>query len=153
MAGNASAVRAFSDPYRLRALPNDEIFFWSKSVDNSRLVRQADPAAKGECWSALGAAAVLLLVGGSIIAPQVASVLAGYQLEALKSEYKTLVDQKRDLETKEAGLLSPERLNELAKANSMTNPDADQVFHLENQASAGSFAKAATPAAASGQSQ
>jgi len=146
VAGNMSAVRAYSDPFRLRGLPNDELFFWSKSVDNSRLVRQADPNARGECWSALGAAAILLLVGASIIAPQVASVLAGYQLETLKAEYKDLVGQKRALETKEAALLSPEHLNELARANSMTNPDADQVFHLETQASAGSYARVQSPA-------
>ncbi len=138
------AMRAASDPFRLRNLPADHLFMYSKSVDNSRLVRQADPAARGECWSALAAAAVLLLVVGSIVAPQVASVLAGYQVESLKAEYKTLVDQKRDLETKEAGLLSPERLNDLAKANSLVNPDTDQVFHLENQAP-GSFAKVDAP--------
>lgn len=144
-AGNAAALRAYSDPCRLRNLPNDHIFFFSKSVDNSRLVRQADPAARGECWSALSAAAVLLLIFGSIVAPQVASVLAGYQIESLRAEYKTLVDQKRSLETLEASMLSPERLNELAAANKMTNPDPEQVFHLENQASAGSFAKAGSP--------
>ena len=103
----SDTVRAQADPFLLRALPNDDIYFYSKKIDNSRVVRQADPEARGECWSAVGAAGVLLMLGASIIAPHVGSVLAGYKLEALKQERQTLIDQKRDLEVKEAGLLSP----------------------------------------------
>ena len=37
------------------------------------------PRPTGQCWSAVSAAAVLLMIAGSIIAPNVASVLAGYK--------------------------------------------------------------------------
>jgi hypothetical protein len=124
-------ARAQAEPFRLRALPNDDIYFYSKKIDNQRLVRQADPDARGECWSAVGAAGVLLMLGASIIAPHVGSILAGYKLESLKQERQTLVDQKRDLEVKEAGLVSPERLNGLARARSLTSPASDQVIHLD----------------------
>ena len=130
-----------------RAMPNDDIYFYSKSIDNSRVVRQQDPSARGECWSAVGAAAVLMMLAVSIIAPHVASILAGYKLEALKQEQQSLVDQKRELDVREAALLSPVRLNELAKARNLTNPASDQVYHLENQAREGSFARVETPAA------
>ena len=125
------AVRVQSDPFQLRALPNDDIYFYSKKIDNSRVIRQADPGARGECWSAVGAAGVLLMLGASIIAPHVGSVLAGYKLEALKQERQTLIDQKRDLEVKEAGLLSPARLNALAQSRKLTSPASDQVIHLD----------------------
>ncbi len=125
------SVRVQSDPFQLRALPNDDIYFYSKKIDNSRVIRQADPGARGECWSAVGAAAILLVLGGSIIAPHVGSVLAGYKLEALKQERQTLIDQKRDLEVKEAGLLSPARLNALAQTRKLTSPASDQVIHLD----------------------
>jgi hypothetical protein len=148
IAARSSVVRAESDPFRLRAMPNDDIYFFSKSIDNSRVVRQQDPSAKGECWSAVGAAAVLLMLGASIIAPHVGSILAGYKLQALKQEQQSLVDQKRELEVREAALLSPVRLNELAKARNLTNPGSDQVIHLENQAREGNFARVETPAAA-----
>ena len=138
-------VRAEMDPFRLRALPNDGIYFYSKRIDNSRVVRQADPAARGECWSAVGAVGVLLMLGASVIAPHVGSVLAGYKLEALKNERQTLLDQKRDLEVKEAGLLSPERLNNLAKVRSLGSPVGDQVIHLDTSASEGSFARNEVP--------
>src|ERR1700729_3369186 len=123
--------RAQADPFRLRALPNDDIYFYSKKIDNSRVVRQADPESRGECWSAVGAAGVLLMLGASIIAPHVGSVLAGYKLEALKTERQSLLDQRRDLDVKEAGLLSPERLNNVARARSLTSPASDQVIHLD----------------------
>jgi len=124
-------VRAQSDPFMLRALPNDDIYFYAKKIDNSRVVRQADPAARGECWSAVGAAGVLLMLGASIIAPHAGSVIEGYKLEALKQERQTLINERRDLEVKEAGLLSPERLNALALARKLTSPAADQVIHLD----------------------
>ncbi len=130
-------TRAQSDPFMLRALPNDDIYFYAKRIDNSRVVRQADPAARSECWSAVGAAAVLLVLGASIITPQAGSVLAGYKLEALKHERQTLLDQKRDLDVKEATLLSPSRLNALALARKLSNPGADQVIHLDNVATEG----------------
>lgn len=143
-ANAASGVR--DDIFALRALPNDSIYFYSKKIDNSRIVRQADPNARGQCWAAVGAAGVLLMIGASIIAPHVGSVLAGYKLESLKQERQTLMDQKRALEVKEATLLSPERLNELAQARSLGTPAANQVVHLENAAAEGSFARNRVPA-------
>jgi len=146
MADRYSAARAEADPYRLRGMPADDIYFYSKKIDNSRIVRQADPEARGECWSAVGAAGVVLMLLASIIAPHVGSVLAGYKLEALKQERQTLLDQKRDLEVKEAGLLSPERLNDLARVRSLATPGSDQVIHLDTQAVEGSFARIENPA-------
>ena len=150
-ADRTTRVRAQSDPFRLRALPNDDVYFYSKRIDNSRVVRQADPAARGECWSAVGAAGILLMLGASIIAPHVASVLAGYKLESLKAERQTLIDQKRELEVREAGLLSPERLNDLAKARNLTSPAVDQIIHLDNPSADGTFAKNQAPVPARGQ--
>jgi hypothetical protein len=129
--------RAQADPFMLRALPNDDIYFYAKRIDNSRVVRQADPAAGSQCWSAVGAAAVLLVLAASVIAPQAGSVLAGYKLEALKHERQTLLDQKRDLDVKEAALLSPSRLNALALARKLASPGADQVIHLDTTAAEG----------------
>jgi hypothetical protein len=141
-------TRTQADPFTLRALPNDAIYFYSKKIDNSRVIRQADPEARGECWSAVGAAGVLLMLGVSIIAPHVGSVLAGYKLEALKQEKQTLVNQRRDLDVREAGLLSPERLNDLARVRSLASPGSDQVIHLDVPQAEGSFARNQAPAGA-----
>ncbi len=140
-------VRAQADPFKLRALPNDNIYFYAKRVDNSRVVRQADPGARGECWSAVGAAGILLLLGASIIAPHAGAVLEGYKLESLKQERQTLLNERRDLDVREAELLSPERLNALAEKHSLTTPAGDQVIHLDAAAPTdASFASNRAPA-------
>ena len=38
-------LRAERDPFQLRALPQEDVFFYCKKIDNSRLVREADPQA------------------------------------------------------------------------------------------------------------
>jgi len=143
-----NTVRAQSDPLVLRALPNESVYFCAKRIDNSRVVRQADPGARGECWSAVGAAGVLLMLGASIIAPHAGAVLEGYKLEKLRTERQTLLNERRDLEVREAELLSPERLNALAQKHSLTSPAGDQVFHLDVQPSRASFASNKLPARA-----
>lgn len=139
-----------SDPYVLRGLPNDGVFFYSKKIDNSRLIRQADPGASDECWSAVGAGALLLMLGVSIVAPHVALVRAGYQLEKAKADRQTLLDQRRDLEVREAVLLSPSRLNNIAKERNLTSPMSSQVFHLDGQNPPGNLASNQTPAVPGG---
>ena len=147
--GSDSGIRE-SDPYALRGLPNDSVFFYSKKIDNSRLVRQADPGASDECWSAVGAGALLLMLGVSIVAPHVALVRAGYQLEAAKAERQVLLDQRRELQVREAGLLSPGRLNEIAKEHNLTSPLSSQIVHLDGQNPQGNRASNQTPAVPGG---
>jgi len=133
------------DPYALRGLPNDKLYFYSKKVDNSRMVRQADPGANDECWSAVGAGALLLMLGVSIVAPHVALVRAGYRLEAAKAERQVLLDQSRELEVREAGLLSPARLNDIAQKRNLTSPVSSQIVHLLGQNGQGNLARIQTP--------
>jgi hypothetical protein len=144
-AARAREVQNQQDTCLLRALPNDGIYFYSKRIDNARVVRQADPEARGECWSAVGAAGILLVLGASIIAPHVGSVLAGYKLEALKQERQSLINQRRDLEVREAGLLSPSRLNDLARLRSLASPVSGQVIHLDAPSVDGNFARNQAP--------
>ena len=144
-----STSRAQPDPFTLRTLPNDGIYFYANKIDNSRVVRQADPGARGECWSAVGAAGILLLLGASIIAPHAGAVLEGYKLETLKQEQATLINERRDLDVREAELLSPGRLNALAEKHSLTSPVGDQVIHLDVPASTdASLASSRFPAGA-----
>ena len=147
-AERVATVRAESDPFRLRALPNDDIYFYCKRIDNSRIVRQEDPAAGTQCWSAVGAAGIVFMIGASLIAPLVASVLEGYKIENLKQERQALLDQNRALDVREAALLSPGRLNELARARNLTSPAASQIVHLDNPSLDGTFAKNQAPSAA-----
>jgi hypothetical protein len=127
-AGLSHSVR---DPYQLRVLPCEDVFFYSKKIDNSRLVRQPDPRARGACWSAIGAAFLVLALLTGVLAPGAANTLAGYKLEALRAEERRLVDQRRVLELREAELVSPGRLEALARGQNLVIPAAGQTVRLE----------------------
>ncbi len=122
------------DPFGLRSLPYEDVFFYCKRIDNSRLVREPDPKAPNACWSAVGVASVILALLLGVLAPNVASTLSGYRLESLRSEQRQLLDERRTLELQEAELLSPARLDQLAKDQDMVAPSAGQVVHLERGA-------------------
>ena len=56
---------------------------------------------------------------------------AGYQVQALKQERQRLIDERSTLEVQEAALLSPARLEKLAKAQRLLEPAPGQVIHLD----------------------
>lgn len=114
----------------LRALPNEDLHLYIKRIDNSRLVRQASPKEAGDCWSTIGAVSAVAIVMITTLAPGVAGVMAGYQIEALKQERQKLLNEQRGLEVEEARLLSTERLEQLAREQNMITPASGQVFHL-----------------------
>jgi hypothetical protein len=135
-AGRLVRVRAERDPYQLRPLPNDDIFFYCKKIDNSRLVREADPKARGACWGAIGAACLMVALLTSAFFPTVATTLSGYKLEALRVEERHLLAERLNLDLQEAELLSPARLDKLAKENNLVTPSSDQVVHLDAKSDA-----------------
>ena len=126
-----AALRAEPDPFLLRALPHEDVFFYSKRIDNSRLVREADPQARGACWSAICAASVALVLLTSLLAPSVAGTLAGYKLESLRAQEQKLLTERRVLELQEAALLRLDRLEKLARAQNLVAPRSEQIVHLE----------------------
>lgn len=125
-AGHATAVA-------VRAFANDDIYFYVKRHDNSRIVRQEDPKAGGTCWRLIGsvAAAAALLV--SALLPSAYGLLAGYQIQTLKNESKRLEVERAALELQEAKLLSPERMERLAREQQFSDPDAQKVVYLESR--------------------
>ena len=128
------AETARPNSYLLRALPNEDIFFHVKRVDNSRVVREADPRAKAECWSSIGAVCAVAAVLITSLAPGVAGITAGYQIQALKQERQRLLDERRGLEVQEARLRGSQRLHQLAKDQNMGSPKADQMVRLNSSA-------------------
>jgi hypothetical protein len=132
-ATRSNRLRPVRDPFQLRALPHEHLFIYNKRIDNSRLVREPDPKSRGACWSAIGAACVLAVLLTSAFAPSVATTIAGYKLEALRIEERRLLEENRGLDLQEAELLSPARLDQLARDNNLVAPTSGQVFHLEDK--------------------
>ena len=124
-------VRADADQYyKLRALPNEDVYFFVKRIDNSRVVRQADPRAQTRGFRLIGgavAAAVLLI---STLLPSAYGLMAGYKLHNLQQENQRLAIERATLELEEATLVSPERLLEIAKMQRFIDPAPETVVHL-----------------------
>jgi hypothetical protein len=119
------------DPLALQGLPNDDVFLWSKRIDNSRLVRQADAHARGE-WSAIaGAGVAALLVGGLMIAPGVTSVMDSYKIQDLKREQAQLRNEQRKLDVQEELMINAALLDKMAPGHNLARPAADQVIRLQ----------------------
>ena len=73
-------------------------------------------------------ACTFLLV--ALLWPNVYGMLAGYRIEALKGEQQRLLAERASLELDEARLLSPEKLEELARTQAFIDPAPDQVVYL-----------------------
>jgi hypothetical protein len=128
-----TAVRAERDPFQLRPLPFEDLVFDWKRIDNSRLVREADPQSRGRCLSVIGVAGMALAMIVAVAAPRVANTLQGYTLENLRGEERRLLDDRRVLELRQAELRSPERLERLAQGRNLAPPVAGQVIHLASR--------------------
>jgi cell division protein FtsL len=128
--GQHARIHAARDQYMLRPLPGEDLYSHFKKIDNSRLVREPDPQARGACWSAIGATALGVMLLTGVLAPRVANTLAGYKLEALRNENRRLLDERRALDLQEAELTAPERLQELARRRNMVVPNSGQVVPL-----------------------
>ena len=61
-------------------------------------------------------AAAVLLIG--VLLPSAYGLLAGYQIQTLRQEAQRLATEQASLELQEAKLLSPARMEELARSSS-----------------------------------
>lgn len=122
--------RERTDPYRLRALPNEDIYFSWKTFDNSGVVRLADPVAGKRCWHRVALTTAVTLVLGAFIWPALDGIQSGYQIEKLRLEQERLTAQNISLEVDEARLTSPERLQQLAPGLEFSDPAPGQVVFL-----------------------
>jgi hypothetical protein len=129
----AAAVRVEASPYALRSLPYEDVFFFSKKIDNSRVVKEADPRARGACWSTIGAACLLAVLMLSVLVPNVLQILDGYKVQALRQEQQRLLVERRVLDLEEARLLSPARLQQLARDQKLVAPVSNQIVHLDSR--------------------
>jgi len=120
------------DSFQLRPLPSEDVYFFTKKIDNSRIVREADPAARRRAWQAgvKGAAVAGLLI--MLLMPRALEMVAGYRIHALATEHDRLVNQTKVVELEEAQLRSPERLQQLAGTLHLTNPDPKRVVMLNS---------------------
>ena len=98
-----------------RPLPMEEICFFVKTIDNSRLVRVVDPQSRRDCMKLAGFFAALFTMAVLYIAPHVALRHTGYGIEDLKREYEALGEANRALQVRESTLRDPQRIDAIAR--------------------------------------
>lgn len=128
--GSRAGASAAWDEFSLRSLPAEDVYLFVKRFDNAQVVRASDPAEGQRCWQAIAATMLgaVLLIG--LLLPSAYRLLAGYQLSKLQVERRLLERERAELQLEEARLLSPQRLEELARAQQMIDPEPETVQYL-----------------------
>ena len=121
---------AMNDDFKLRALPNEDVYFFVKRIDNSRVVRQADPGASAKSWKVLSASCVSAAMLIGMLLPSAYGLLASYELHNLQAENQRLITERGKLDLSEAKLVSPERLARLAVDQEFEDPKSENVVYL-----------------------
>jgi cell division protein FtsL len=107
-----------------------EVYF-SKAIDNSRLVKVEDPRRAREMRQfgvALGCLFVLVM---AYAFQHFKAIEYGYKIEALKSQRDGLVEMNRALSLEEASLRNPERIDRMARELGLQSPQAGQVIRMD----------------------
>jgi uncharacterized protein HemX len=131
--GQASAPLVSGSRTRLRAFPNEDIYFHIKPIDNSAVIRLADPESERASLKMVAAAGIAAAVLIGVLMPKGYGVLAGYQIQTLRQEQEHLLADQAALELREASLMSPERMQVLAKEQQFVDPAPERIVYLEGQ--------------------
>ena len=107
-----------------------EIYF-SKAIDNSRLVKIEDPSHRREMKVFGSALACLFLLVMTFAWQHFKAIEYGYKIEALRTQRNELVDSNRTLRMQQAFLRDPERIDQLARKMGLQTPTAGQVIRME----------------------
>src|SRR6266568_124103 len=107
-----------------------EIYF-SKAIDNSRLVKVEDPGRSHEMKQFGIALCCLFLLVMTYAWQHFKAIEYGYRIESLKTQRDGLAEMNRALRLEEASLRDPERIDTLAKKLGMQSPQAGQVIRMD----------------------
>jgi cell division protein FtsL len=108
-------------------------FYFQKNIDNSRLVRVADPQRRRELRMFLGVVIVFFALAMVYTWQHFRSLQYGYQIEAQKTEHDRLVEMNRTLKLEEALLRDPGRIDVLARRMDLEPPRPGQVMRLDSE--------------------
>ena len=122
-----------------RPLPMEDLCFFVKSIDNSRLVRVVDPHSGRECLGFVGFVSAVFFLALLYVGPSLAILRTGYRVEDLKREHEALVESARQLQVREAALRDPQRIYSIAKGKlHLDAPQPEQVIWPEANGNPGS---------------
>jgi hypothetical protein len=111
-----------------------EIYF-SKAIDNSRLVKVEDPRRNREMKQFGTALGVLFLLVFTYAWQHFRAIEYGYQIESAKRELAEKTEMNRALRLEDASLRDPERIDVLARRMGLVPPEPGQVIRMDATAS------------------
>jgi len=107
-----------------------EIYF-SKAIDNSRLVKVEDPRRNREMKQFGTALAFLFLLVFTYAWQHFKAIEYGYQIESAKRELAGLTEMNHALRLEDASLRDPERIDLLARRMGLVPPEPGQVIRMD----------------------
>jgi len=107
-----------------------EVYF-SKAIDNSRLVKVEDPRRNREMKYFGAALVVLFFLVFTYTWQHFKAIEYGYQIESAKRDLNALVDMNHALRLEDASLRDPERIDVLARRMGLVPPQPGQVIRMD----------------------
>ena len=117
----------FDAQRRARRGPTPEVFF-TKHLDNSRLVKADDPERRREMRLFSIVMTVLFALVMVYVWQHFSSIELGYKIEAQKTQVEHLREKNRELRLNEAQLTEPARIDRIAKQLGLDTPQPGQVI-------------------------
>lgn len=108
-----------------------EIYF-AKRIDNSRVLRIADPKRRREMLSFGVTLAFLFLLVMVYLLQHLSAIEYGYRIEQAKAQQSAIMESNRELKLEEASLKDLERIEIEARKLGMIPPVAGQVQVIES---------------------
>lgn len=113
-----------------------EIYF-SKSIDNSRLVKLEDPRRGREMQQFVTALVCLFLLVMTYAWQHFKAIEYGYKIESAKVERDNIGEMNHALRLEDASLRDPERIDVMARKLGLQSPQAGQVMNLDTSGDSG----------------
>ncbi|MBB5342852.1 cell division protein FtsL [Tunturibacter empetritectus] len=132
---------------RARRGPTPEVFF-TKHIDNSRIVKADDPERRREMRTFTAVMSVLFVLVMVYVWQHFSAIEIGYHVEAQKAQVEQLREENRQLRLSEAQLTDPGRIDRIAKQLGLGEPQPGQVVRPEGggDPNAPALAQASAPA-------
>ena len=131
---------------RARRGPTPEVFF-TKHIDNSRIVKADDPERRREMRTFAATMGLLFVLVMVYVWQHFSAIEVGYQIERQKTSVEQLAEENRQLRLTEAQLSDPGRIDQIARQLGMEMPQPGQIVRPDGSAVRGPvLAQAAAPA-------
>ncbi len=110
--------------------PTPEMFF-TKHIDNSRIVKADDPIRRREVRTFTVVMSIFFALTMVYVWQHFSAIEVGYRVEAQKTQVEQLREQNRQLRLTEAQLSDPGRIDRIAKQLGLDAPLPGQVIRPE----------------------